>query len=40
VISAKHNFEECDDIALENRDKSYFEAKERDIYERYGLDKE
>ena len=26
------------DIALENRRESYFEANERDIYERYVLD--
>jgi len=31
-------FEERDDIALENREESYFEAIERDIYERYDLD--
>ena len=28
-------FEERDDIALENREDSYFEVEERDIYERY-----
>jgi hypothetical protein len=28
-------FEERDDFALENREESYFEANERDIYERY-----
>jgi ElaB/YqjD/DUF883 family membrane-anchored ribosome-binding protein len=31
-------FEERDDIALENREESYFDAIERDIYERYDLD--
>ena len=30
--------ERDDDFALENRDGSYFEADERDIYERYDLD--
>jgi len=34
-IGETYHFEERDDIALENRDKSYFE---RDIYERYDLD--
>ena len=34
-------FEERDDIALENREISYFEVDERDIYERYyDLDEE
>jgi len=31
-------FEERDDPALENREESYFEAIERDIYEGYDLD--
>ena len=31
-------FEERDDIALENREEFYFEAYERDTYERYDLD--
>jgi len=31
-------FEERDDLTLENREESYFEAIERDIYERYDLD--
>jgi hypothetical protein len=34
-ISEAYYFEERDDIALENRDESYFEANERNIYERY-----
>jgi hypothetical protein len=37
-IGETYHFEERDDIALENRDESYFEADERDIYERYDLD--
>lgn len=28
-------FEEHDEVALENREESYFETNERDIYERY-----
>jgi phage-related protein len=31
-------FEERDDIELENREESYFEVNERDIYESYDLD--
>ena len=37
-ISEAYQFEERDDAALENREESYFEANERDIYERYDLD--
>jgi hypothetical protein len=37
-ISEAYYFEERDDIPLENREESYFEAYERDIYERYDLD--
>ena len=37
-IGEAYYFEERDDIALENREESYFEANERDIYERYDLD--
>jgi hypothetical protein len=37
-ISEAYYFEERDDIALENREESYFEASERDIFERYDLD--
>ena len=37
-ISEAYHFEERDDIALENREEPYFEANERDIYERYDLD--
>jgi len=38
-ISEAYYFEERDDdVALENREESYFEADERDIYERYDLD--
>ena len=37
-IGEAYHFEERDDIALENREESYFEAIERDIYERYNLD--
>ena len=37
-ISEAYHFEERDDIALENREESYFEAYKRDIYERYDLD--
>jgi hypothetical protein len=36
-ISGIH-FEERDDIPLENREDSYFEVNERDIYEGYNLD--
>ena len=39
-IGEAYHFEERDDIALENREESYFEANERDIYERYDLDYE
>jgi gas vesicle protein len=39
-ISETNYFEERDDIALENREESYFEGYERDIYEPYGLDQE
>ena len=38
ISEAYSSFEERDDIALENREESYFEANERDIYERYDLD--
>ena len=34
-ISEPYYLEERDDFALEDRDESYFEAIERDIYERY-----
>ena len=39
-ISEANHLEERDDYdtALENREESYFEAYERDIYERYDLD--
>jgi hypothetical protein len=37
-ISDAAYFEERDDIALENREESYFEAYERDIYEGHDLD--
>jgi len=38
-ISDAYYFEERDDIALENREESYFvDIYERDIYERYDLD--
>jgi hypothetical protein len=37
-IGEANYFEERGDIALENREESYFEAYERDIYERYDLD--
>jgi len=37
-ISDAYYFEERDDIALDNREESYFEAIERDIYKRYDLD--
>jgi hypothetical protein len=37
-IGDAYYFEERDDIALENREDSYFEAYERDIYEGYDLD--
>ena len=33
-----YHFEERDDISLENREESYPEVYERDIYERYDLD--
>ena len=39
-ISEANHLEERDDYdtALENREESYFEGYERDIYERYDLD--
>ena len=37
-ISEAYHFEERDAIALGNREESYFEPNERDIYERYDLD--
>jgi len=37
-IDEAYHFEERDDIALENREESYSEVNERDIYERYDLD--
>ena len=40
-IDEAYDFEEYDDIALENREESYFDSEgmeRRDIYERYDLD--
>jgi len=37
-IDEAYHFEERDDIALENREESYFEINERDFYEGYDLD--
>ena len=37
-IGEAYYFEERDDFVLENREESYFEANERDIYERYDPD--
>ena len=38
ISEAYSSFEERDDIALDNREESYFETNERDINERYDLD--
>ena len=37
-INEAYQFEERDDIALENREESYSEVYGRDFYERYDLD--